>query len=149
MANAGLMDVAGRKKPENIASLPGPLEEIGPLERVAQIGLMGDDQRRYSRKAAEKAVVLQRRTIDKLIGTFGARLKVVPFTAEGVPSDEEATLTRDLWSGLSAQEQRDIVSNTTSMVSDIRKTSPKNLPEQTPYAQRLLHRLMWMEANAV
>ena len=143
MSSTRLLDSTGRKKAANVAGLPGPLEDMGPLEKVAQIGLMGDDQSRYSGRNADRVVSLPKRTVEGLIERFGSRLRAIPFTAEGVPSDEEGTLARDIWTALPPTDRKSIVDNTTKMVSEGRL----EVPDQTPYAIRLFHRYMWMKAK--
>jgi hypothetical protein len=147
MANKGI-EATGWTPPINAATLPKPLGDLGSLDdRLSQISLMGDDQRRYKQKSAESAVALPKDRIEALLARFSPRLKVLPFTSSGIPTDEETSLTKDLWAALSESERKNLIENTARMVAENRGTPIKSLPDQEPYAMRLLHRSMRMKAK--
>ncbi len=125
-------------------NLPKPLaEELSPsLHAVVQNRLLGDNPQRYSRQTAESLIVLPKERKMELMKSFGPRLKRVPFTVEGFPSTEEVQLTKDLWTTLNGDEQRRLLYAAAESVSKARNVAMREVPDQTPYVQRLLHRSM-------
>lgn len=76
--------------------------------------------------------------IDFLVQEFANRLDQVGFTDDGIPEPEEAALIRDIWLSLNEDEQNDMVENLRKERAIELDTPPEFVPDQTPYAMRLL-----------
>ncbi|MFH1054734.1 MAG: hypothetical protein V1744_01435 [Candidatus Altiarchaeota archaeon] len=94
-----------------------------------------------------KATAFSKERTAELVNKFRRRLDFTPFTMEGVPHADEVNLTNDLWSALTGEEKGKILDNTRNMVAEKLKRRPEDVPEQTPYAKRLLFRYLQMEAK--
>ena len=97
--------------------------------------------------AKDTEKVFTKKRLLELLVKFGPRVKRVPFTAEGLPGDEEVTLTKDIWSALTTEEKKKTLKNTAKVVAKERKVKPEQLPDQTPYSMRLTHRFLQLEAK--
>ncbi|MFH0861849.1 MAG: hypothetical protein V1875_02360 [Candidatus Altiarchaeota archaeon] len=87
---------------------------------------------------------------EMLIGVgemFERRIASLPFTDEGIPSQEEAQLTKDIWNALTKEERKAILEHTAEMVAEDHRTTRDKIPDQTPYAMRLTHKYLKMKAK--
>ncbi|MFH1402645.1 MAG: hypothetical protein ABIH11_00065 [Candidatus Altiarchaeota archaeon] len=72
-----------------------------------------------------------------LLDKFSRRLEVVGFTSEGIPSEEEVDLIKDIWSSLTEDERARICENVRREISHSSSVMEFNRPDVTPYAMRL------------
>jgi len=148
----GVKEVAGRMSRRTIEhahleNLPKPLmdELIKNIDAIVQsTHLMLDKPSRYSTTVAETAIKLPKERITSLADKYGPRIKRIPFTIEGIPSKEEITLTCDLWEALKENERQTLLNNTTHLIFPEETRLLPEVPDETPYAMRLLHRYMQM-----
>lgn len=130
--------------------LPGPIHDNLTLTIdavVAHRHLMAEHPGRYSAETASEGVKLNGASMTMLADRFGPRLRRVPFTMEGFPSRDEVELTHDLWHGLNEQGRTAVLKSVTDMVCRRRDKTSDRLPDQTAYAQRLLHRALQIKAR--
>ncbi|MBD3388775.1 MAG: hypothetical protein GF416_06875 [Candidatus Altiarchaeales archaeon] len=85
--------------------------------------------------------------VDELLRRYGSRLRRIPFTVDGIPSDEEVKLTKDIWAALTDGERGHALDNISHMVSEEEGIPLEDLPDQTPYAMRLTHRFLRIEST--
>lgn len=97
--------------------------------------------------AKDTEKVFNKKRLLELLVKFGPRVKRVPFTAEGLPTDEEVTLTKDIWAALSPDEKKRVLGNTAKVVAKERGLKLDEVPDQTPYSMRLTHRYLQQEAK--
>jgi hypothetical protein len=116
--------------------------ELDRLDAVVQRTFLLDDPKRYGLKAAKEMVAVSAQREAELLGLFRPRIIANPFTVEGVPSEDERRLTRDLWAALTEGERRDTLRRITKSVAAGRGVKEADVPDQTPYAMRLAQRLM-------
>jgi hypothetical protein len=76
--------------------------------------------------------------INMLLEKFGPRIDVVEFTEEGLLHKEEICLITDLWNALRAEEQVDITEKLRRERAIELDTPFEFVPDQTPYAMRIL-----------
>ena len=77
----------------------------------------------------------------EILKRFAPRLNETPFTVDGIPSEDEVRLTRDIWAFLSSTEKAKICDNIRGEFRD-RYGNATELPDPTPYAMRLTHRYL-------
>jgi hypothetical protein len=140
------MAVVGRRIMEQADFTPLPdtlkVELSKRIDAVVQGRLIGDDPQRYSKKTTEEIVNLPEELTQGLLGSFGPRIKRVPFTIEGFPSSEEVTLTKDLWAHVGEEQRLKILESAAKNKAQQMGVETAKIPDQTPYAKRLLHRFL-------
>jgi len=115
--------------------------------------LMLDDQSRYRLERVDMTVGqagLSDERVAELVGRFSPRLKRVPFTIEGVPSEEEVALTKDIWKALDNGEKNAIVEATQRCVIAERTSNGKgvdDIPDERSHAIRLMHRFLQIKSR--
>jgi len=72
-----------------------------------------------------------------LVNKFGKRLDAIPITIEGMPTEEEINLIRDIWNELNYSEKEAIYDAINTDIARGDKAFKQKLPKPEPYAMRL------------
>jgi hypothetical protein len=91
---------------------------------------------------------MSEKRLNELLGEFGPRLKTATFTVEGMPSEEEVHLTKEIWGYLKENERRKILENTARMAAEEMGVEVGEIPDQTPYAMRLTYLHLQIKASS-
>ena len=77
----------------------------------------------------KKEKPLPDKKVEELLRKYGPRIKRIPFTIDGIPTDEERNLTKDIWNSLDAETKKKILDKTRNVIASERKIKPEKIKQ--------------------